>query len=144
MNKARKDKVYQVGRLKILVNLIKKEEDSNQTRVLEVIPRTSPKSTTRKLILNTRYLRILHHQKAGIYLTVLLEILNKENLSNPGSAKDHTMLSTAQTERKIPPTYTLFKKQKQLGMWPMIYIGSMQHWKTDMLITRILWWKCKV
>ena len=34
MNRARKGEVYQIGRLKRPVNLIKGEEDSSQTRVL--------------------------------------------------------------------------------------------------------------
>ena len=79
MSKARKEKVYQIGRLKILVNLIKGEEDSSQTKVLGVRPRNYPKTTTRKLILETRYRKILHQQKTGIYLTILLGILKKEN-----------------------------------------------------------------
>ena len=112
MNKERKEKVYQVGRLKRLVNLIKGEEDSSQTRVLEVSPKTSPKTTTRKLILRARYPRILQHQREGIYLTILLEILNNANLLNVGNSKDHTTPSTIQTRREISATYTLYRKKK--------------------------------
>ena len=63
MSKERKEKVYKIGRLKRLVNLIKGEEDSSQIRFLEVRPRTSPKTTTRKLILKIKYLIIMQHQR---------------------------------------------------------------------------------
>ena len=127
MSKVRKEKVHPIGRIKGPTNLIKEEEDSSQTRVLEVRPRTSPKTTTRKLIIRTRYPRILHHQKGEIYLTILLQVLNNENLSNYRNAKDHTTLSIVQTGREIPTTYTLYKKKKQLWMWPTRCTGSMQH-----------------
>ena len=51
MSKARKEKVYPIGRLKILLNLIKGEEDSSQTRVLGVSLKNSPKTTNKNLIL---------------------------------------------------------------------------------------------
>ena len=111
MNKERKEKVYQVGRLKRLVNLIKGEDDSNQTRVLEVKPETSPKKTTRKLSLRIRYLKILHHQKGEIYLTILLQVLNNENLSNYRNAKYHTTPCTIRIRKEIPVIYTLYKRR---------------------------------
>ena len=126
MSKARKDKVFSIGRLKIQFILIKREEGSSQTKYLGVSHITSPKTTIRKLILRTKYPRILQHQRGGIYLTILLEILNNGNLSNDGNAKDHTTPSIVWTEMETSATYTLSRKKKKLEMWPKGCIGSMQ------------------
>ena len=123
MSKERKEKVCPIGRLKIQVILINWEEGSSQTKILGVSHKTSPKTTIKKLILRTKYPKILQHQREGIYLTILLEILNNGNLSNAGNAKDHTMPNTVQTRRETSTTYTLSRKKKQLEMWPTRCIG---------------------
>ena len=123
MSKARKDKVCPIGRLKVQLILIKREEGSIQTKFLGVSHRNSPKTTIKKLILRTKYPRILQHQRAWIYLTILLEILNSGNLSNAGNAKDHTMPSTVRTGRETSTTYTQCRKTKQFEMWPKRCIG---------------------
>ena len=64
------------------------------------------------MILRIDYPIIPQHQRAEIYLTILLEILNNGNLSNAGNVKDHTMPKTVQTRREIPETHTLYRKKK--------------------------------
>ena len=54
MNRETKGKLYLIERLKRQVNLIRREEDSSQTRFLGVSIRNSPKTTIKKLILRIK------------------------------------------------------------------------------------------
>ena len=94
MNRDRRDKIYLTGRIRRQVTLTKKEEGLSQKRVLGIIIINSPRITIKEKILKIKYHIILQHQKVGIFLTTLLKIMNKRNLSNDGNAKDRNIPST--------------------------------------------------
>ena len=79
-NRVKREKAYITRRIKEQEILIKRERVLSQIKVLEIILGISPRITIRKKILKIKHKKILQHQKAGKFLTVMLKIMNIRNL----------------------------------------------------------------
>ena len=93
MNRVKREKSYLIGRIKELVTLIRREKGLSKIRVLEEILRISPRLAIKVQILKIKNHKILQHQKAGTFLTILLKIMNIRNLASVGNVKDRIMPS---------------------------------------------------
>ena len=75
-----KEKVYLTGRVKELINLNKEEKVLSPTKNLETILKTILRILTKEHTLKVKCNIILQHQRTKTYLTIILKIMNKENL----------------------------------------------------------------
>ena len=75
-----KEKVYLTGRVKEQIIWNKEGKDLSPIEISEIVPETIIRILIRGQNLKVIYNRILQQQRTETYLTIMLKIVNKENL----------------------------------------------------------------
>ena len=72
-NKVKREKAYLTRRIREQVTLIRREKVLSLIKVLEIALGISLKVIIKEKILRIKHSKIIHHQKAGICLTIMLK-----------------------------------------------------------------------
>ena len=80
MKRVEREKVYLTRRIREQATLTRRENGLSLIKFLEIILKISARITMKEHIFKIKNSKILPYQKAGIFLIILLKIMNIRNL----------------------------------------------------------------